>query len=139
MASVSFPGFDAAEVIEVEFVGAQGGVRSLKLLVDTGFSGRSGVIIGTDAGDLVRARLPATQTTGALKGQQDRAWVTCRVPGLSFQATLIAIIADISVLSLPRGVDGMAGLTFLRHFARWGAEETPAGWRFFLFDHRACS
>jgi predicted aspartyl protease len=135
MACVSFPAYDAAEVIEAEFVTAQGGTRSLKLLVDTGFSGRSSVIIGADASELVRATLPDTQTTGALQGQQNRAWVTCRISGLNFQATIIAIIADVSVLSLPLGVDGMAGLSFLRHFARWGAEETASGWRFFLFDH----
>jgi hypothetical protein len=135
MACVFFPSFAAAEVIDVEFVTVSADTRSLKVLVDTGFSGRSSVIIGTDASELIRAALPATETTGALKGQQDRAWVTCRIPALNFQATMIAIIADILVLSLPVGVEGMVGLSFLRQFARWGAEETPSGWRFFLFDH----
>jgi predicted aspartyl protease len=134
MASVSFPSFDAAEVIEVEFVTVQGGTRTLKLLVDTGFSGRSSVIIGADASELIRAALPPAQTTGALKGSQDRGWVTCRIPALSFQATMIALIADVSVLSLPIGVEGMVGLSFLRQFARWGAEKSASGWRFFLFD-----
>ena len=132
MAQVSFPSLDAAETVEVEFVKLDGSGRALKLLVDTGFTGRSSVVLGIDAGDLIRACLPAAQTTGALKGPQDRAWVTCRIPGLDFQATVIAIVTDISALSLPSGVEGMVGLTFLRHFTRWGAEQTGAGWQFVL-------
>ena len=135
MASVSFPSFDGAEVLEVEFATVQGGTRTLKLLVDTGFSGRSSVIIGPDASELIRAALPPAQTTGALKGSQDRGWVTCKIPALDFQSTVIAIIANVSLLSLPAGVEGMVGLTFLRQFARWGAEETASGWRFSLFNH----
>jgi predicted aspartyl protease len=132
MASVSFPSLDAAEVIEIEFTTAQGGTRMLRLLVDTGF--RSSLILGAEARELIRAALPPAQTTGALRGSQDRAWVTCRIPALEFQSTMIAIMADISPLSLPAGVDGMAGLSFLRQFARWGSEETASDWRFFLFD-----
>ena len=51
---------------------------------------------------------------------------------MSFQATLIAIYADTASLSLPPDVDGLAGLAFLRHFSRWGAERTDTGWQFFL-------
>jgi hypothetical protein len=134
MASVNWRSLDDAEVIDVEFLTLQGGARSLKLLVDSGFTGKSSVILGDDANDLIRAELPAAQATGALQGPQDRAWVTCRVPELSFQCTLIAIITDVSSLSLPSDVDGMVGLTFLRMFARWGAERMPTGWHFFLSD-----
>ena len=125
---------DSAEVIEVEFLKLDGRTRSLKLLVDTGFSGRSSVILGAEASELFRASLPATQTTGAIKGTQDRAWVTCRIPALNFQATLIAIITDLTALSLPAGIDGMVGLSFLRQFTRWGAERIAQDWHFFLFD-----
>lgn len=134
MAAVYYRSLDSADVIEVEFLKLDGGIRSLKMLVDTGFSGRSSVVLSTEAGDLFRAMLPATQTSGALKGPQDRAWVTCSIAALQFQATLIAIVTDISALSLPPGVDGMVGLSFLRHFKRWGAEEVAKGWHFFLFD-----
>src|ERR1700730_2636573 len=106
--------------------------RARKLLVDSGFTGKSSVVLANDANDLIRALLPSAQATGALQGAQDRAWVTCRVPELNFECTLIAIITDISSLSLPPDVDGMVGLTFLRNFARWGAEHTPTGWQFFL-------
>jgi hypothetical protein len=61
--------------------------------------------------------------------------VTCRIPGLSFQRSFIAILADVSELDLPPGIEGMAGLRFLRSFRRWGAVQTNEGsWRFFLSD-----
>ena len=129
-----FPSLENAEVIQVEFLTLQEEVHSYKLLVDSGFTGSSSVILGTDAAALVRAEIPATQTSGALQGEQNRGWVTCRVPSLNFQCTLIAIIADLAPLSLPPDVQGMAGLSFLRHFARWGAEQGEDGWRFFLSD-----
>ena len=132
MAAVYFRSLDLAEVIDVEFLTLQGGARLFKLLVDSGFSGKSSVVLGRDASELVRAQVPPAQVSGALQGAQDRGWLTCRIPGLNFQCTIIAIITDTSVLSLPPGVQGMAGLSFLRQFARWGAEQTADGWRFFL-------
>ena len=107
----------------------------MQLLIDTGFTGKSSLILGHDAADLIRAEIPPAQTTGALQGMQNRAWVTCRVPDLDGETTLIAIITDVSILSLPAGVQGMAGLSFLRHFARWGSERTSEGWRFFPFQY----
>jgi len=132
MTTVYYPSLDDADVIQVEFLTLQGGVRSLKLLVDSGFTGISSVILGNDASELVRAEIQAAQATGALRGAQNRGLVTCRIPELSFQSTLIAIITDLTQLSLPPDVQGMAGLTFLRQFARWGAERTVDGWRFSL-------
>jgi hypothetical protein len=82
-------------------------------------------------------RTSPTQASGALQGTQNRAWVTCRIPGLSFQCTVIAIITDTSALMLPQGVQGMVGLSFLRHFQRWGSERTASGWRFLLSDSDA--
>lgn len=36
-------------------------------------------------------------------------------------------------VSLPDGVVGIAGLRFLRHFRRWGAEQPTSGnWQFVL-------
>ena len=130
MAATHYRSLDSAEVVDIEFQRLDGGTRLLKLLVDTGFSGRSSVILSADASELFRASLPATQTSGALKGPQDRAWVTCRIPGLNFQVTLIALVTDITQLSLPVGVDGMVGLSFLRLFARWGAEKIGEDWHF---------
>jgi len=69
---------------------------------------------------------------GALQGEQDRAWVTCRIPEIGIQRTLIAILADLRPLSLLENVHGMVGLNFLRNFDRWGAEQGPKGWRFFV-------
>jgi hypothetical protein len=132
MTTVCYPSLDDAEVIQVEFLTLQGSVRSLKLLVDSGFTGRSSVVLGDDASDLVRAEIPAAQAIGALQGAQNRAWVTCRIPELSFQSTVIAIITDLTPLSLPPDLKGMAGLTFLRQFARWGAERTKDGWQLSL-------
>jgi hypothetical protein len=132
MATVYYRSLDNAEVIDVEFLTLQGGTRLLKLLVDSGFTGNSSVILSNDLSDLVHAQIPATQTSGALQGPQERGWVTCRIPELSFQRTLIAIITDISLLSLPPNVFGMVGLSFLRQFARWGSERTENGWQFLL-------
>jgi hypothetical protein len=134
MATVYYRSLDDAEVIEVEFLLLQGSGRVFKLLVDSGFTGKSSVILGNDARELVRAEIPPAQATGALQGAQERGWVTCRIPDLGFQCTLIAIITDTSNLSLPVGVQGMAGLSFLRQFARWGAERKVDGWQFFLSD-----
>ena len=134
MAAVYYRSLDDAEVIDVEFLTLQGSVRVLKLLVDSGFTGKSSLILGNDARELVRAEIPPAQATGALQGAQNRGWVTCRIPDLSFQCTVIGIITDISVLSLPSGVQGMAGLAFLRNFARWGAERQADEWQFFLAD-----
>ena len=127
-----YPSRDNSEVIEIEFLKLDGEVRSLKLLVDSGFTGKSSFVLTDNALDLFRAEIQPANAVGALQGQQNRAWVTCRIPELSFQSTLIAIVADISSLSLPSEVEGMAGLTFLRQFARWGAEQSETGWQFLL-------
>jgi hypothetical protein len=132
MAVVTFPSLDDAEIIEVEFLTLSEASRPLKLLVDSGFTGKSSLVLGVDAYDLVRAQVPGSQAAGALQGTQHRGWVTCSVAPLSFQCTLIAIFTDLSPLALPPGVHGMAGLNFLRHFTRWGAERAGDGWRFFL-------
>lgn len=134
MASAYYSSLSDGEVITVEFVPLHGDARVLQLLIDTGFTGKSSLILGRDAVDLIRAEIPPAQTTGALQGAQDRAWVACRVPELNCEHTMIAIIADLAGLSLPANVQGMAGLNFLRHFSRWGSERTPSGWRFFLCD-----
>lgn len=134
MATVHYPSLDDAEVIELEFVKLAGATRSLRLLVDSGFTGRSSLVLAKESTDLVHAELPGANTIGALQGVQDRAWVTCRIPKLSFQCTLIAILTDISSLALPPDVDGMVGLSFLRQFSRWGSEKTASGWQFFLSD-----
>jgi hypothetical protein len=134
MATAYYPSLDEGEVVTVEFLTLQGDVRSRQLLVDSGFTGKSSVILGEDAVELVQAEVPPAQATGALQGPQNRAWVTCRIPALHFQRTVIAIITDIVPLLLPPGVQGMVGLSFLRLFGRWGSERTTSGWRFFLSD-----
>ena len=134
MGTTFWPSAEDAELIEVEFIKLDGGSRSLKLLVDSGFTGGSSFVLGEDAIDLVRAEYDPAEVVGAIQGQQNRAWVTCRVPAIAFQQTLIAIITDTARLSLPAGVEGLAGLTFLRQFSRWGAERGEAGWQLFLSD-----
>jgi hypothetical protein len=55
--------------------------------------------------------------------------------GLPFERSFLAILADVAALDLPPGIQGMAGLRFLRSFCRWGAVQTGEGsWRFFLSD-----
>ena len=136
MASVYYPSLADAEVIDVEFLKLDGDVRTLRLLVDSGFTGSNSLVLPYTAVDLVRATISATQTTGALQGLKERGWVTCRIAGLNSQATMIAIITDTSSLSLPPRVEGLVGLTFLREFASWGSQRTASGWRFILSDGR---
>ena len=136
MASVFYPSLADAEVIDLEFLMLDGDVRSHRLLVDSGFMGRSSLVLPNTAADLIRAALPATPTTGALQGLKDRGWVTCQIAGLNYQATLIAIITDTTALSLPPRVEGLVGLTFLRQFASWGSQRAASGWQFFLSDGR---
>jgi hypothetical protein len=133
MAILYYPSLDDGDVIAVEFLKPDGDTVSKTLLIDSGFTGQSCFVLSRDATDLSHAAAPASRTVGALAGMHNRVLVICRIPALAFQRTLIAIIADISSLSLPPGVEGMVGLRFLRHFARWGAElTTEGGWRFFL-------
>ena len=134
MAAVYFRSLDDAEVIDVEFLTLQGSVRVLKLLVDSGFTGKSSLILGNDARELVRAEIPPAQATGALQGGTESRLGDLPHTRFEFQCTVIGIITDISVLSLPSGVQGMAGLAFLRNFAGWGAERKADGWQFFLAD-----
>ena len=134
MAFVFFPSLADADVIDLEFLRLDGDVRSLRLLVDSGFTGGSSLVLPPSASDLMRAAHSAANTSGALQGPKERGWVTCRVAGLKSEATLIAIITDTSTLSLPPGVEGLAGLTFLRQFASWGGQRTADGWQFFLSD-----
>jgi hypothetical protein len=135
MASVSFASLEEGEVLEIAFLKPQGGQVHLQLLVDCGFTGQSCFVLSKDAEELSQASAPASQVAGAIQGVQERAVVTYYVPGLSTQASEIAILADISALSLPPGVQGLAGLRFLRHFRRWGAEQDQNGvWHFILED-----
>lgn len=134
MPTVYFPSLADAEVIDVEFVKSDGEARLMRLLVDSGFTGSSSLVLPESAVELMIAALPARQTAGALQGLKDRGWVTCRIADLSFQAAMITIVTDTSSLSLPPGVEGLAGLTFLRQFDGWGSERTENGWRFFLSE-----
>lgn len=132
MASASYRSLAEAEVIEIEFLKLDGSARRLRLLVDSGFTGPSSLVLSAAAADLVRAALPDAQTVGALTGLRERGWVTCHIAELDFQATVIAIITDTASLALPPGVEGLVGLTFLRQFASWGAQRTTDGWQFSL-------
>lgn len=132
MAIVTFPSLADCEVVEVEFVVLAGGVQRRRLLVDSGFTGASSFVLGADEADLIHAAVDPAPATGALQGEQERAWVAWRVPGLSLQRASIAILTDLTPLSLPDGIHGMVGLTFLRSFPRWGSEQMADGWRFFL-------
>jgi hypothetical protein len=48
MATVSYRSLDDAEVVHVEFLTPPGGFSLLKLLVDSGFPGKSSIILGND-------------------------------------------------------------------------------------------
>jgi predicted aspartyl protease len=133
MAIAYFSSLEQAETIDVAFAKSQGGELTLRLLVDSGFTGQSCCVLSENAADLAQAAAAAGQAAGALQGVQRRVVVSCHVAALSFHLTAMAILTDVSPLALPPGVQGLVGLQFLRHFRRWGAEQTEGGiWRFFL-------
>lgn len=135
MPTAFFASHPQAEVVAVELQTLSGQHRPVQLLVDSDFTGESELILSIDESELTWTPIAAVQTAGALQGQQLRVVVMGRVPALSFDSPLVAILADLSQLNLPSGVSGIAGLTFLRRFDRWGAERTPgSGWQFFLSD-----
>lgn len=133
MPTVSFPSRPEFEVIDVWFVTVDGREKLQTLLVDSGFTGQSSFILAHAALEFFQSAATSCQATGALRGTQQRALVTCRLPDLSFEKSFLAILADVSQLALPPGIHGLVGLRFLRHFRRWGAERTDDGsWRFSL-------
>lgn len=133
MATVCFPSLPDGDIVEAQFLRLDGGLVPLTLLVDSGFTGQSSFVLPRDAVDLAHAMAPASYSAGALHGLQDRVLVTCTIPALAFQRTLIAILTDLEPLSLPAGAQGLAGLRFLRQFRRWGAEQDGSGsWQFCL-------
>ena len=133
MAIVHFASLDDCDLVEVEFVAADGRRLPARLFVDSGFTGASSVVLPDNLRDLALANLSSAYAAGALAGRQQRALVRCSIEALSFERNLAAILGDLTLLSLPLGVDGMVGLTFLRQFKSWGAERSAQGaWRFFL-------
>jgi predicted aspartyl protease len=135
MAIAFFSSLPEGDVVEVEFVEPGGGGVTMQLLVDSGFTGRSAFVLPQTATSIIQSLAPASQASGALHGLQNRVVVTCRVPALLFEKSFVAILADTTALSLPFGVVGLVGLSFLRAFKSWGAEKLPNGdWRFFLSE-----
>jgi hypothetical protein len=109
-----FPCLEDADTIQVTFEKPQGGQLSLRLLVDSGFTGLSSFTLFKERADLAIISAPPANRTGAISGIQARIIVYCRVPELSYQGVAAAILADLSTTSLPPGVDGLVGLQFLR-------------------------
>lgn len=134
MNMVSFASLANAEIIEVELIPLTGDAQRVRLLVDSGFTGTSSLVLPRDFAEFIRADLPEAESSGALHGFQKRGWVSCQVLGMSSHQTVIAIFTDISVLSLPESVVGMVGLTFLRQFSQWGAVLIATGWQFSLTE-----
>jgi len=133
MSVAYFESLDECDLIEVVFIGFRGEEKSIRLLVDSGFTGVSEFVLSTDLRDFGLANLSSAHAAGALSGRQERTLVRCRIPSIPFDESSSAILADLRPLSLPRGVQGMAGLAFLRRFSRWGSERADGnGWRFFV-------
>jgi predicted aspartyl protease len=133
MATAYFTSLADAETVDVDFVHPEGGIVTMRLLVDSGFTGEGSVLLPRATAGLVQASVERMQATGALSGAQDCGLVKCCVADLAFDRMVTAIFSNLAPLCLPSGVDGMVGLTFLRYFERWGAERAPdKSWRFFL-------
>ena len=133
MSIAYFASLKHGDIIEVVFTRPSAGEETYRLLVDSGFVGESCFILPNRARDLAVGPWLVTKTDGALHGVQERVLVSCGIASLAFQLTALAIVTDTTSLGLPAGVDGLAGLTFLRQFRRWGSEQLEDGtWRFFL-------
>ena len=136
MAIAYFESLTDCDVIELDIIASENQPIPTRLFVDSGFTGASCLILPEEYRRFSLATIMASQASGALQGRQDRILLTCRIPSLSFERNVIAVATDVSSLSLPSGVDGMVGLSFLRQFERWGAERTRVGsWRFFVADN----
>jgi hypothetical protein len=128
-----FPSLEQADTLEVVLSKSSGGDVTLRLLVDSGFTGQSCFVLADNADYLQHAPARDSLVSGALHGVQKRTVVKGSVPFLSVQFEVWAILADLTSLTLPPGTQGIVGLRFLRQFRRWGAEKTSDGaWRFFL-------
>lgn len=133
MSIVRFESLDDCDLVEVEFVTSHRSRLLVRLFVDSGFTGASSFVLSENLRELALANLSSAHTAGALTGRQRRVLVRCSLPAISFERNLAAVLTDVRPLSLPLGVDGMVGLTFLRQFKSWGAECGPKNsWQFFL-------
>ena len=56
-----FPSQEAAETLEVAFSKPAGGEATLRLLVDSGFTGQSSFVLPESAADLAHAQATASQ------------------------------------------------------------------------------
>ena len=120
MAISYFASLQDAEVVDVDFVHTAGHSVPMRLFVDSGFTGAEKV---RSSARRDRGWYTFRRSVQGLKAQVagflDRGWVRCRVPSLAFEKRMLAVFSNVQPLFLPTGVDGMVGLTFLRHFARW--------------------
>lgn len=133
MAIAYYPSTEQVDVLDVVFSISQKGETTLRLLVDSGFTGESCFVLNATAHELEQMPADDSQVSGALQGMQKRSMVVGRIPALSIHFKALAILADTANLALPPGMQGIVGLRFLRQFRSWGAEKTPDGaWRFFL-------
>jgi hypothetical protein len=101
-------------------------------LVDSEFTGESSFVLPLHFATFARGLAKSSTASGALQGAQRRVFVRFSLSDLIVNQRAITILADVGNLGLPAGVDGLAGLTFLRFFDRWGAERRAEGWKFFL-------
>ena len=126
MATARFPFFLDLPTIELAFFARRAETPLVRrLLVDSGFTGESAFILSVDDCEHLRRRsAPARQVCGALSGTYKRAWVKCSLPELGLVTNLIAIPADLASFSLPVGVQGLVGLSFLKRLVRWGGERS---------------
>ncbi len=133
MAVAYFPSIEQADILDVVFSISTGGEITLRLLVDSGFTGESCFVLSATAHELEQLPADDAQVKGALQGIQKRSMVVGRIPALSTHFKALAILADTANLALPPGIQGIVGLRFLRQFRRWGGEKTENGaWQLFL-------
>lgn len=84
MAIARFDSIDDCEVAEIELVGSNGNRVTVRMLVDSGFTGASSFVLSDRLFGFALANLPSAHAAGALSGRQRRVVVQCRISTISF-------------------------------------------------------
>ncbi len=106
-----------------------------RLMVDSGFTGKCDLLLSNDDCRDFHVRFArSTEVGGAITGTHRLVWVKCALPELTFERTVRSLGADLATMSLPNGIEGLVGLSFLTRFAAWGGRQDNSrqSWDFVL-------
>ena len=136
MLSQTFPFHQGLPTITLSFVRRTSGESvARRLMVDSGFTGECDLLLSNDDCRDFRVRFArSTEVGGALTGTHRLVWVKCALPELKFESTVRSLEADLTSMSLPDGIEGLVGLSFLTRFSAWSGrhDNRRQDWDFVL-------